>query len=169
MDLVAGSDDGSRQVLDALSLLGSWFVGASGLNLEGLESVHCQCVYTAFSVPWCWEIVVISELDSNYGIIEKCSNSKLCGDVSWGVADSLEGSTGLNIWSGEESVSSPSVLVDTVDNHCLVVELGESNGEPLQSGSVLHHTSFYWESEYAVLLDGLVGVEVTAVVLGESC
>lgn len=85
------------------------------------------------------------------------------------VADSLERGSSLNIWGCQEAVSGPSVFVDAVDKHGVVVELSESDGKFLQTSLVVHHASLYGESEHTVFLDGLVDVEVAVMVLLESC
>ena len=74
----------------------------------------------------------------------------------------------LYVRGSEESVSGPSVLVNTVYYHSVVIQLGESDSQVLQSCLIVHHTSLHRESQHAVTLHCLVNIEVTVMVLRES-
>lgn len=115
-----------------------------------------------------WQITLSINFDFNISVIEKGSDSELGSLVSWCIADSLEVGTGLNIWSSQETISRPSVLVDTVYKHGVVIQLGESDGDTVKTCLVVHHTSLNRESEYAVLWDSEVLVEVAVMVWSKS-
>lgn len=84
--------------------------------------------------------------------------------MSGRVAGGLELRTGLYIWCGEESISSPSVLVDTVDDERVIVELGDSDGHKVEASLVVPHAPVDFDSEHVILLHREVSVEVAVLV-----
>jgi len=85
--------------------------------------------------PSIWKVIVISQLYCNLSVIIKGSDCELGGDVSGGVAGSLEMFPRFSIGNCQESIRGPSILVDAVNNHCLIVQLGKP-GTNMANGKI---------------------------------